>query len=337
MRRQLLNTLMLAFSPVCNYDFIYLREDEYFRRALKDSSIYIIAQRAELYFMNLTYSNLDEGQVLMEFEIHQRENPHVLKCATPVYQENLAEDISKDVSFHVNYTYPKPQIKEEQFPFNNVRECFLKYTDGTFITWISPENYIHNYLLGAFAAEIIGNIDEFIKYKVHYVGKATDQQIWKRLTGHSTLQEIISVEYPFHYGTLPTHEVAILFLKFVENKVAHTVSAGDPIDNDLIDLLLSKNGPSLKTIYSDFEKALIKAMQPSYNRQYYKNYPLSTDGLSKYKFNMYAYRICSDLLLTYADGELCCSSTGEDCDILFVRENRPLQIMKAEKKRNGHS
>ena len=77
---------------------------------------------------------------------------------------------------------------------------------------------------------------------------------------------------------------------------------------------------------------MINAIQPAYNRRYYKNYPENSDGLSKYKYNMYAYKICSDLLLSYADGELCYSSTPGNCDVLCVMENRPLQIIKAVKK-----
>jgi len=65
--------------------------------------------------------------------------------------------------------------------------------------------FIHNYSRGHIEAEINGDILDFLNYNVHYVGKATDQDIWTRLTGQSSLQDILSIEYPFIYGSLPTH------------------------------------------------------------------------------------------------------------------------------------
>lgn len=47
----------------------------------------------------------------------------------------------------------------------------------------------------------------------------------------------------------------------------------------MIASLLGENYPDQKKVFLDAEKALIKAMQPSYNKELFKNYPFSKDGL----------------------------------------------------------
>ena len=84
---------------------------------------------------------------------------------------------------------------------NHINGLKFFSNDETFIVWFSPEKFLHNYWVGFFNANIKGNIRNFTKYKVHYIGKATDQDIWRRLTGHAALQDILSLEFPFSFGS----------------------------------------------------------------------------------------------------------------------------------------
>ena len=47
----------------------------------------------------------------------------------------------------------------------------------------------------------------------------------------------------------------------------------------MIASLLGENYPDQEKVFLDAEKALIKAMQPSYNKELFKSYPFSKDGL----------------------------------------------------------
>ena len=325
-RKTMINTLELSYNPICNYDFALVKDDELFRTFIRNSSIYIITQRRELTIELLRPEFHSPHQTVLHFEIRQKGNPSVLKCQIPMYQPQLAADINKEIRFHFEYALPKPNPISKTFPQNNIRNLLVYYHDNTFITWLSPENFIQNYLRGALEATVEGSIEEFIKYKVHYVGKSTEQEIWKRLTGHSTLQQILSLEYPLQYGTLPTHEIAILFLQLKDAVGLHTISAADPITEDFIQSLKETNLPPAKTISLDAEKALIKAMQPGYNKQFYNNYPSSRDGLSSYNLDGYSFQILSPVILEYKNG-LIKGAPNYNADSILIQQGQPLKII----------
>lgn len=253
-RRIIFNYLELAYSPVSNYVFSIIKEDELFRELTKTSTLYIIAQRPELTLDNFHLQNADRGQLIALFEIRQKGNTSVPQCELPLYQAAMASDITKEIKFHFEYALPKPDPLPQSFPQGNIVNLLLFYHDNSFISWISPENFIQNWLNGAIEAEIDGPVEDFLKYKVHYVGKATEQNVWKRLTGHASLQQILSLEYPLHFGSLPTHEIALLFLKFREAIKIDTIGPKDKITTDFVDTLMARNQPSERTISIDAEK-----------------------------------------------------------------------------------
>ncbi|GEM_PF-2261915 len=318
--------LELSFSPVCNYDFALIKDDELFRTFIRNSSIYLITQRNELTIDLLRLEYNPPHQTVIHFEIRQKGNPSVLKCQLPIYQPQLAADIDREIRFHFEYALPKPNPVPKTYPQNNIRNLLIYYHDDTFITWLSPENFIQNYLRGALEATVEGSIEEFIKYKVHYVGKSTEQEVWNRLTGHSTLQQILSLEYPLQYGTLPTHEIAILFLQLKDAVALHTISAEDPINEDVINTFKGMNLPPAKTILLDAEKALIKAMQPGYNKQFYNNYPISKDGLFGYNLDGYSFQILSPIILEYKNG-LIKGGTNYNADSILIKKGQPLKVI----------
>lgn len=327
-QKVMLNYLELAYSPVCNYVFTQIKTDERFRYLTQDSTLYVIGQRGELTIENFDLLPHKDGQVTALFEIRQKGNSSALLCKLQLYQSKLASDIKKDLNFHFEYALPKPNPLPKTFPQGGIINLLFTYRDGSFVGWLSPENFIQNYLNGAIEAEIEGPIEDFIKYKVHYVGKATEQNVWKRLTGHATLQEILSLEFPLHFGTLPTHEIAILFFKFYDSIKIHTVGVEDEITEDVINSVLGKNLPSEKTISLDAEKALINAMQPKYNKEFYKNYPKSKDGLYKFDLDGYSFRIHSHVILEYDDGSIRGFPNPIQSDAIVIEKGQPLRVFK---------
>jgi hypothetical protein len=176
-------------------------------------------------------------------------------------------------------------------------------------------------------AEVKGNIKDFTKYTVHYVGKATKQNVLQRLTGHSTLQEILSVEYPLHYGDLPTHEIAILFFKFFDTLAINTFD----IHSDtkiMAETLLGHNMPSEDTIFLDAEKAFIKTMQPKHNKEFYNNYPHSKNGLYSQNLDAYSFSIMDDITLVYKEGEIEGSTAYMQSDFILIKENKDVEVIK---------
>ena len=88
-------------------------------------------------------------------------------------------------------------IKQEQPPFNHIRSFMLYGVGNEIGSWFSPERFLFSCWNEHIKADIKGDIISFLKYAVHYIGKATEEHVIKRLTGHEHLQDILSKEYPF--------------------------------------------------------------------------------------------------------------------------------------------
>ncbi|MEI6265834.1 MAG: hypothetical protein WCP74_12065 [Sphingobacteriia bacterium] len=328
-RKALLNQLSLAYSPLCNYDFTTLKNDPVIQDIIDRSSLYAIVQRPEIRFDNITKV---EEEKSIAFEIRQNRNPNVLKCKMPLFQKHIATYPSNEVVVQFGSNDKNATLVE--LPLNNIHGMkFYQKSVKTenFLLWISPEKFLQNYWEGHLEAEIEGNIHDFTKYYVHYVGQATKQDIWKRLTGHDKLQDILSLEYPLIYGSLPTHEIAILLFCFKDNLQMQTFGNDSNVD-ELVDSLMGKNMPEQRTIFLDAEKALINAMLPKYNDELFKSYPKSSDGLYKHNYNSISYSFTDPITLVYDKGEIQGGLTFWGGDTIIIQDNKTMQLIKHDKK-----
>lgn len=321
----LMNQLSLAYSPLCNYDFTMIKTDPVVQEIIERSSLYIIGQRPEIRFDNVV---IHEDTELIEFEIKQVGNPETLKCKVPLIQDNIAKEDTKKF-----YIYLGSNIIDNDFksrPINNVHGIKIyrnEYDDDNFLIWLSPEKFLQNYWNDHLIADIEGDIYNFTKYKVHYVGQATKQDVWKRLTGHSKLQDILSLEYPLSYGSLPTHEIVILLYYFKDNMQICTFGEDSSVD-EMVNTLMGKNMPEQRTIFLDAEKALIKAMQPNYNDELFINYPKSADGLYSHNYDSISYTFMDPITLVYDRGDIVGGLTSFGGDSIIVQSNETMELLK---------
>ena len=312
--------LKLAYAPICNFDFVSLKEEAIIQEILQGSMLYAIAQRSLLTFENVTF-NEDEGS--LEFEIRIQGKYHVLNCVLPLHQELIEPDDTKPINLLFG-SYSRNWEQEPSLPVNGVNGIKLYKQNGDFVLWISPDKFIHHHQNGILECTINGDIRPFNTFIVHYVGKATDQEIWKRLTGHGTLQEILSLEYPFNYGTLPTHEIILLLFRVHDLLSVKTM--GDDID-EFVDSLFGNTLPSEKEVSLDAEKLLIKLLDPNYNDKKFPNYPKSSDGLYKFNFNRFVYHIAEDITLKYQDRELYFSIDQAQSDLIGIKDNKEVEVV----------
>lgn len=327
--KSIINLLKLAYSPLSNRDFALLKDDTAIQANLMSSSLYAICQRSELYFSNLNY-HPEDG--IIELEIHQESNPYVLKVLFPLFQKCFDIDPSKYVLISAGAHNPKSSLQE--MPMNYVAGFKIyegedEKTLGKFIVWFTPEKLLQNIWNGGIIADIKGEIRKFTKYQVHYVGKATDQRVWQRLTGHDTLQNILSLEDPTVFGSLPTHEIAILFFAFKEN--THIQSFGPTSQSkDFVDLMMGNSLPSQKSIFLDAEKALINSMLPKYNKELFRNYPKSRDGLYSNSYDLISYSFTDPITLIYDLGEIRGGLTSFGGDKIIIEHNKTVRLVKAD-------
>ena len=330
-QKSIINQIELAYSPLSNFEFSILKNDKAILSAIEKSNVYIIGQRPILSFENLRVDN--EIQVLY-FEIHQKDNLSVLKCKLPYFQEIIGASRDKDIGLGLNRIDSLDEKSNQrikiihgfslvEFPNNYVET-------KRFLIWFSPEKFLQNYWKELVQCEIDGDIREFLKYKVHYVGKATEQHVFERLTGHSSLQDILSQEYPFKFGDLPTHEISILFLKFRDNlEILSWDENSDP--QEMAAVMNGEKRPNQKKISLDAEKALIKAMAPKYNDILFKNYPFSKDGLYDENYNKIVYTFMEPLTLKYEKGEIQGGLSFWGGDSIIITENKEFILSKHDK------
>lgn len=193
-RKSLLNQLELAHAPLTAYEFAVVKDDRELEMALDKANLYVIGQRPVITFENLIF---DPIAYTLNFEIRQKGNTEVLNCKLPLIQ-TVVGSVDGDtitVAFH----FIEKSIYEQNQPFNGLRGFSFAQKIGNearFLIWFSPEKLIRNWCNGDIECEIKGNVRSFSRYKVHYVGKATKQNILRRLTG-----ALNTSRYSFFGGT----------------------------------------------------------------------------------------------------------------------------------------
>jgi len=198
-----------------------------------------------------------------------------------------------------------------------------------FITWFSPEKLLQNWWKGSIDCEIEGDWQSFIQYKVHYVGKATKQSIQRRLKGHSTFQDILSLESPVTEKQLPANEIVVLPFEFQNNLQFQSFGKGSDV-KDMVAALLGESYPHQEKVFLDAEKALIKAMQPAYNKEMFKSYPISKDGLYNDNFDAISYTFIDPIVLLYNDGEIKGGLSPIGGDAIIILDSSEFKLVKHE-------
>ena len=199
--------------------------------------------------------------------------------------------------------------------------------DGQFLIWFSPEKLLQNLWNDYIDCEIKGDIDSFTRYQVHYVGKATKQSVLKRLKGHSTFQDILSLEIPVTEKQLPANEIVILSFKFKDNLQIQSFGEESAI-SDMVAVFKGETYPKQETVFIDAEKAIIKSMQPQYNKELFKNYPVSKDGLHKANYNLVTYSFSDPITLVYSGGEIVGELSVMGGDTIVVEKNNEMRLVK---------
>jgi hypothetical protein len=324
-QKSLINQLKLAYAPITAYEFAVLKDDLLIERALEKASLYAIGQRPVVTFENVTP---DPFVYQLNFEIHQKGNTNILKCKLPLIQSVVGSSDGDTIA--VAFNYLDKTTPQSVLPFNNIHGFSLAQEvnrERKFLIWFSPEKLLQNWWQKSIDCEIEGDIRSFTKYKIHYVGKATKQNILKRLTGHSTFQDILSLESPVTEKQLPANEIIILPFEFQDNLEIQTFGPQSDVDS-MIAALRGDNYPKQEKIFLDAEKALIKAMKPHYNKRLFDNYPISSDGLSIDKYDSIIYTFMDPITLLYNEDEIAGGLTSLGGDMIQILDNKDFKLLK---------
>lgn len=326
-QKSLINQIELAYAPITAYEFAFLKNDKLVEKALYKASLYIIAQRPVITFENVIP---DSTKYQLNFEIHQKGNPEILKCKLPLIQPSVDSKPTDNISIAFNFL-DKSNCQKNP-PLNNIHGFSLvNYNlDKEFLIWFSPEKLLQNWWKDLIICEIEGDYRAFLNYKVHYVGKATKQSIQKRLKAHSTFQDILSLETPVTEKQLPANEIVILPFEFQDNLQIQSFGRDSDDVNSMVSAVLGENFPSQEKVFLDAEKALIKSMKPEYNEQLFENYPQSSDGLYSDNYDAILYSFVDPLTLIYEEGEIVGDSSLFGGDSIVIKSNKEVKLIKKE-------
>jgi hypothetical protein len=320
-RKSFLSFLKLAYSPLSTFDFSLLRDDPIFEKILEQSNLYVICQRPILYFDNIIFNNQDAA---INFEIRQENKNDVLKCNLPLNQRNITTDLTKEI--FAAFGRNDKSLKSDKQPIRRV-DGFHLYQDDEHLIWFTPEKFLQNVWVDQIEADITGDIRLFTKYSVLYVGKAIKQHILKRLESHSTLLEILMKEAPLTNTNATNHEIVLLFFKYYDNLLTSSFSP-DEDSKLMVNVLQGEGYPEKTHVDNDVEKALVKALNPQYNKIKFKQYPESIDGLYSYKFDTISYSLSDPIALVYENGTINGASYFVNGDMIMVKDDNSIEVMK---------
>lgn len=286
---------LMTYPAMSAYEFDHFREEADVREHWSTSSLYMICQRPVLYF----------DQVLAEHgvisgSIRQRGNEASLRfeleliAGRPYFgttRETLVE-----FGFYDVQTNPVP-------PLTNVAAFKFFDSNKVFTGYLSPERLLFEYLRMPSFVQVHGDIPALLRYQVHYIGKAQDQPIERRLRSHESFQRILSREFPMIAKDIPTMEIALLFFgldvasralefRMREDEVLIDAGGRTVSDEEICRALTGNIDPGLReAIGNDVEAYLINFMLPRYNRIHYANYPDIANGLRSRGFDLVTHDI----------------------------------------------
>lgn len=274
------------YPIVSAYEFEFLKSETEIQAILKPCTIYFILQRPLLYFQNV---RLNHGDITFEITDDSPNAP--LKCTFDLRRNGFGdfrEELLIDVQFY-------KKVPDTEQPYSDVAALKILNFDEDFLGWFSPAKFLYECFIGNIQVDVEGEIENYLDYTVHYIGKSFSQDIWDRLTGHHKMQRILTLEEPMSVNnTRAPFEIALMMLEidgFDEANIFPFDFAFDlgiaPIvhefrtDDDgesfskYYDPRLEPRAPELT---SEVEGMLVSTFRPKYNEVLFENYPHLSKG-----------------------------------------------------------
>jgi hypothetical protein len=279
------------YPIVSAYEFEFLKGEEVIKERLDGRTLYMIVQRPLTYFDNVRITN-DH----IFFDIADSANAP-LECRLNLVEAGICET-GQPVDIQISFYSKKSETPQQ--PFRDVAAIRVYDKDNNFLVWWSPQKLLFEVLVNGLPVAVSGNQSPlaFVDFRVLYVGKAFDQKVWKRLTGHTKMQRLLTIQSPV--GASPEakapFEISLALLSVVGLQEAteffgttFTIPAGvEPIphkfagDDDqafgnfITNRLVELGDAALTTAV---EAMLVNRFRPQENKILYESYPNIAGGM----------------------------------------------------------
>lgn len=266
------------YPIVSAYEYEFLKGEEEVRARISGCSIYFILQRPMTYFDDVRMSN---GCIYLDIVDTVHEPLH---CKIDLVECELAQP-DEDVWVEIQYYKKEP---DAQPPYHDVAAFKIHQEDGTFVVWETPQKLLYESIVNGLPVKFGGNINDYLSYHVHYIGKAFSQPVWDRLTGHEKMQRILTLEGPLaSTNARSPFEITLLMLDIVgfdEANIAFNYGFAVPkgvtpivYDISTDDKFAKFSEPNLESrspeLTSEVEAMLIHTFKPAYNDVLFEGYP----------------------------------------------------------------
>lgn len=273
MKRVGVHFLKLVFAPFSNQEGEWFWRDQEMRDLLSKSKLYMIGQRREVFFRNLSGSA--DGN-LLTFDI---------ECG---------DDVIRNVELPASQFSEGPNVLEFLCgeKIINIYKIDEANETRTLIQWFTPDKLLYYYWKKRLLARNLEEFRRFTRFKLYYVGISKEQDSFSRLfkTAHEKRSRILGNERQFSDKARLSDELT-LFLFSVTDLQINTSGAEDEIPDDFF----SGFRVPVEVMTADAEKALVKILQTKYNTIKFRNYPEGRDGLQGVPYDHYSFFIEEDI------------------------------------------
>ena len=265
-----IHKISFVYPPVSNRVAEWIKDEEDVQDILKNSNLYLIGQRPEIFF---SFDKNVNNNIL-----------NTKKIQGSIISDNLNSDFTIDISLLIK-TY---EIVFEEIVIE-LGEKIIRIIDhdNNIIEWFTVEKLLYDRSRNYNVITGLNNYRRFNIFRLHYVGISKKDDSLKRLVikPHDKRLRILSKENSINWGSQLSDEICIFFCKITtfELKVLED-NEYDKFINNMGKITGAKNN-----IIADVEKALIKIMNTDYNTIKYNKYPKSNDGLFYYDIDKIAY------------------------------------------------
>ncbi|MFH1061950.1 MAG: hypothetical protein V1747_03575 [Candidatus Omnitrophota bacterium] len=302
-----LNILKLVYPPISNQEAEWIKDDPEVQKLLKESNLYMVAQRQEGKY------EIDEDIICTNFQSK-------LKAPFTFYAQNVKS--IGEIDFNEILKCHGVSIKNTDLEFEFGEKLIRVWENDTetqertkVVDWFTTEKFLFDKWRGHPGIKGFDNFRDLTKYHLHYVGISKKEDSLTRLVikPHDKRIRILSNEYPKMERSRITDEMILFFFKIEQLNI----SIFD-YNDDFNDILAEPALPKEK-IVADAEKAFVNILKSKYNDVKFSQYPKGKDGLYNSGLTRYAYVIGEDITFTTDSQEIVGSvslyskdSTGQD-------------------------
>lgn len=312
------------YPIVSAYEFEFLKGEKVIRERLDNCTLYMIVQRPLTYFDNVRLTD-----TYLFFDIADGANTP-LPCRINLVEAGVCEE-GQVVDIQISFFSERSETPQQ--PFRDVAAIQVYDKDDNFLVWWSPQKLLFEMLVNGLRVAVAGEQSPtaFVDFKVLYVGKAFDQKVWDRLTGHTKMQRLLTIQSPV--GASPEakapFEICLVLLSVVGlsehveyfgttytlpegvEPIFHVLEGDDEAVGRFVTEPLVKLGDTALT--TEVEAMLINRFRPRENKILFDSYPNIAGGM---RANGYSH---SELSIERLPARL----TTDHCDwsALFVADD----------------